>query len=105
MEDLVLRVDSAIRKHLSPLLIILISWNYKGKCNNSWCSLKKYPGIQRQVILRSSGWSTRVVSYPSKNRGLPRTTLTFKLSSATEQLILCNSLGSHVKAFHYKHKD
>ena len=105
MEDLVLQMDSAIQKHLSPLLITLISWNYEGKCNNSWSSFKKYPGIQRRVILRSSGWSIRIVSYPSKSCGLPHTMVTFKLSSATEQQILCNSLSSHFKAFHYKHKD
>lgn len=32
MEDSVLQMDSATQKHLSPLLIILISWNYNGKC-------------------------------------------------------------------------
>jgi len=41
MEGLALWMGSATQKRLSPLLIILISWNYKGKCNNSWSSLKK----------------------------------------------------------------
>lgn len=98
MEDLVLRMDSATQKHLSPLLIILISWNSNGKCNNSCSSLKKYPGIQRRVILHSSRWIIRIVSCPSKIHGLSHTMFTFKLS-ATEQLILCNSLSWHFKAF------